>query len=144
MSNGAHKLDASGAKAFLLAGKAFFTVVSAATGARFTYRVSVGNSDDSPHFVSTLTGPDNTSHYQFLGTVFHKDRYFHGRKSKIAKDAPCARAFEFLWRMLRAEAEFPESFEFWHEGRCGKCGRPLTVPGSIELGLGPVCAKAAA
>jgi hypothetical protein len=29
--------------------------------------------------------------------------------------------------------------ELWHEGRCGKCGRALTVPESIESGLGPVC-----
>ena len=31
--------------------------------------------------------------------------------------------------------------EIWHEGKCGKCGRPLTVPSSIENGLGPSCLK---
>lgn len=29
--------------------------------------------------------------------------------------------------------------EFWHSGRCSKCGRELTDPVSIENGLGPVC-----
>jgi hypothetical protein len=31
--------------------------------------------------------------------------------------------------------------EVWHEGTCGKCGRALTVPSSIENGLGPECIK---
>lgn len=31
--------------------------------------------------------------------------------------------------------------EVWHEGSCGRCGRKLTVPSSIETGLGPECAE---
>lgn len=33
----------------------------------------------------------------------------------------------------------PPSLEVWHEGRCGRCGRALTVPESIASGIGPVC-----
>jgi hypothetical protein len=29
--------------------------------------------------------------------------------------------------------------EVWHEGRCGRCGRALTVPESVERGIGPEC-----
>jgi hypothetical protein len=35
----------------------------------------------------------------------------------------------------------PNFIEIWHEGRCGKCGRTLTVPDSIANGLGPECIK---
>jgi len=31
-------------------------------------------------------------------------------------------------------------FELMHEGRCGRCGRPLTRPESIQSGIGPICA----
>jgi hypothetical protein len=31
--------------------------------------------------------------------------------------------------------------EVYHEGRCGRCNRKLTVPESIETGLGPECAS---
>ena len=31
--------------------------------------------------------------------------------------------------------------EVWHEGRCGRCNRALTVPESIASGIGPECAK---
>jgi hypothetical protein len=30
--------------------------------------------------------------------------------------------------------------EFWHEGKCCRCGRKLTVPASIASGIGPECA----
>ena len=30
----------------------------------------------------------------------------------------------------------PTFIEIWHEGKCGKCGRTLTVPDSIINGLG--------
>jgi len=28
---------------------------------------------------------------------------------------------------------------FFHEGKCGKCGRKLTTPESIKNGFGPTC-----
>ncbi|MGQ4872128.1 MAG: DUF6011 domain-containing protein, partial [Candidatus Thorarchaeota archaeon] len=31
----------------------------------------------------------------------------------------------------------PEKVRIWHEGKCGRCGRRLTVPESIESGYGP-------
>lgn len=31
--------------------------------------------------------------------------------------------------------------EVWHEGRCGRCARRLTVPESILIGIGPECAE---
>jgi hypothetical protein len=33
----------------------------------------------------------------------------------------------------------PDGVVIWHEGRCGRCGRRLTVPESIESGYGPEC-----
>ena len=47
----------------------------------------------------------------------------------------------FIWFLNRIEADKPtDGFEFWHEGKCGRCGRKLTVPESIEAGIGPECA----
>lgn len=44
------------------------------------------------------------------------------------------------WFGKTAGQDLPEC-EVWHEGRCGRCGRKLTVPESIETGIGPDCAK---
>jgi hypothetical protein len=57
----------------------------------------------------------------------------------IPVDDVRARGFAWFWANL-ARGTFPDTFEFWHEGRCAACARRLTVPQSIERGLGPECA----
>ena len=131
-------------KPYLLGGKATATLVSGATGARFTYRIcgkDVG-SEDQPRtifFVSVLTGSDNQEDYSYLGTIFEggsgkPDRFVHGKKSRISADAPSALAFAWLWRNLDSDKA-----ELWHAGACSRCGRQLTDPESIAAGLGPIC-----
>lgn len=121
---------------FALAGNATFTIVSKKTGTRFTYRVRQAETGGA-HFVSVLTGADNESDYAFLGTIFPRG-FFHGKKSRIGADAPSAKAFAWFWRhVVQGKVD---GCEVWHEGKCGRCGRKLTVPESIETGLGPECA----
>ena len=131
--------DGTFARTFALAGKARITLVSARTGQRFTYRIALGKADGSPHFVALLTGSDNDSDFQFLGTIFPDGGYRHGKRSRIGQDAPSAKAFAWAWSYLMT-GRIPANLEVWHEGRCGRCGRALTVPESIESGLGPECA----
>ncbi len=125
------------ALSFVLAGRARFTLVSQKTGTRYTYRITQKDAT-SPHFVGTMTGSDNESSYTFLGTIFEAKTYRHGRKSRVSPEAGSAKAFTWAWGYL-AKGEMPPSCEVWHEGRCGKCGRSLTVPESISTGLGPIC-----
>lgn len=52
-----------------------------------------------------------------------------------------AKVFPWLWqKYVDPVRNLPSQIEVWHEGRCGACGRRLTVPESIANGLGPVCA----
>ncbi len=125
-------------KPYILGGKATITLVSGATGARFTYRIhskedAVG--DRTPHFVSVLTGSNNQNDYRFLGTIFEGDTFRHGKRSRVTREAPSALAFAWLWRNLDSD-----KCELWHAGACSRCGRQLTTPESIAQGLGPVCA----
>ena len=53
-------------------------------------------------------------------------------------------AWRWLWTRLNARAVLPANVTVWHEGKCGACGRKLTVPDSIKSGIGPVCAARAA
>jgi len=136
--------DTKSAKAYMLAGNARVTVVSLQTGTRFTFRIKRGKGQFAPHFVSVLTGSDNESDFTYLGTIFEGTKYVHGRKSPIRETAPSAKAFAWLWTTLHMLPYIPSNAECWHEGRCGRCARPLTVPSSIESGLGPECASKAA
>lgn len=131
-------IDANAALRFIHAGNAYLTLRSLKTQTRFTYRVRQAKDNATLYFVSVLTGSDNNSSYTYLGHI-KRDVYFHDNKSRISRDAPSAKAFEWTWRRLITNGNL-DQLEIWHEGRCGKCGRKLTVPESIEMGFGPECA----
>lgn len=137
--------SAADALRFALAGNARLTLVSKKTQHRFTYRIRQPKEPNQPpgaeppHFVQVLTGPDNTGDFTFLGTIFKRGEYRIGRKSPISAAAPSAMAWAWFWPRLLKD-RIPETMEVWHEGRCGRCGRALTVPESIERGIGPECA----
>lgn len=126
---------------FALAGNATFTLRSVKTGTRFTYKVSKCDDPEATdlYFVSVLRGQDNESDFTYLGTI-RLGVYSHGKKSKIGEDAPSARGFAYAWpHLVKDRVDAKGSFEVFHEGRCGRCGRKLTVPESIESGFGPEC-----
>lgn len=133
------KVALESAMKFILAGKAVFTLRSNRTGTRFTYKVRKP-SEDKPGppvwFVSLLTGPNNEGDYQYLGIIRDGQFQLTG-KSKAKKDAPSVVAFSWFLRFA-AKGEDPH-VELWHAGRCGRCGRTLTVPESVDAGFGPEC-----
>ncbi len=143
---GAALTNPSAVTRFLLAGDARFTLVSQATGRRFTYRLREAPERPGTYWLSALTGPDNEANYKYALTVRSSPmggwQAYATKGSKIAIDAPSVTAFRWWFaRLTSSEPERAlEQVEFWHEGRCGRCGRLLTVPESIALGLGPECA----
>lgn len=124
---------------FVKAGKAIFTLENSETGNRFTYKVKRCENKDL-WFVSVLNGPDNYRNYMYIGTLFG-NTFKHTAKSRASKDALSVKAFEWLNLMLNAEKEMPENVNLFHEGRCGRCGKRLTVPESVRSGFGPECRK---
>lgn len=146
--------DAQAAHAAILAGNATVTLVSKATGARFTYRVRKAERGDA-FFVSLLSGPNNDSDYAYMGLL---SRDYYGKKghwgesgyqlrttakSRVQLSAPSAKAINYALGALYERGEIPGTLEIWHEGRCCRCGRTLTVPESLATGLGPECARKA-
>lgn len=133
---------ASKALAFLLAGNATATFVSLKTGARYTYKVSKAKDAQDLYFVSLLTGSSNVDDFSYLGiirTEGQRIRFMTTRKSCVSSMAvPSAAGFSFVLQGLAMGMVSP-SVEIWHEGRCGRCGRKLTVPSSIASGFGPEC-----
>ena len=132
--------------AFILAGNARFTVESAKTGVRYTFRVSAAKDakeGQSLWFVSLLTGSDNESDYTYMGIVRGDgDRFsfMTTKKSRFTMGSTPAVAFNWTFQALIA-GRMPTGVEVSHEGRCGRCGRTLTVPSSIAAGIGPECAE---
>lgn len=137
----AHRITGSAdARTFITAGNAYLTLRSARTGTRYTYRVSKHKSVAGLFFVSTLYGSDNTGDYAYLG-IIRDNQFSLTSKSRFDMDSPQFKAFSWAWQQLWRNDTLPDVLELWHEGRCGKCGRLLTVPESIANGIGPECAK---
>jgi len=136
-------LNIESSKTFLLAGNSTFTVVSKETNKRYTFKVKrLNKNDNSPFFVKYLNGSDNSSSYQFLGTIFNGREYKHSQKSRCNKDSQVNKTFQWIFDVISSgNVKKFDKIEFWHEGKCGKCGRKLTVPSSIETGMGPSCSK---
>jgi len=136
---------------FIFAGHAIFTLRSLKTGMRYTYEVKVKKADvereyplaanDTTYFVSVLRGPDNTDHFSYMGVLRRPGRFWITERSRVLRSAGSMKAL--LWFLDALAHERPVlngRLEVWHEGRCGRCGRRLTVPESIDRGLGADCA----
>lgn len=134
-------------KSFVLAGSAIFTIETP-DGHR-TYRVDHVPANDrwrESWFVKLLVGPDNGGDYQYLGKLDPvTSEVLVTGKSKFEQDSY---PVKLLNRVLARvwcddhDAYRQHGYETHHEGCCGRCGRRLTTPLSVERGIGPECWKA--
>lgn len=131
------------ARTFLLAGKAVFTLQG--VNSRYTYKIvrkdASGSYLQDVYFVFLLTGPDNTSEYTYLGILDSASGQVRlTRKSTYRDDSTPVVAIRWALKHIWAERPLPTPAAILHAGRCGRCGRLLTVPESILSGFGPECA----
>jgi len=122
-------------KKFIKAGRAWFTIENTLTGNRFTYKVRKHRLEEW-WFVRVLVGSDNVNNYKYLGMIYG-DEFKTTRASNIGPEADSFKCFEWLNDHL--DDDIPSHIEINHVGRCGRCGRVLTVPASIKTGIGPEC-----
>jgi len=140
--------DAGSILTFITAGRAVFTLVSKTSGERRTFRVAApkdAQPGDALRFISLLTGPDNTTNYEYVGLLTKAGDELVTRTSRGKMPTQPLNTISWLVAQLqsavRGEPTKLEQVEFWHEGRCCRCGRRLTVPESIASGIGPECAS---
>lgn len=140
---------------FITAGKAVVTLHNIATDNHFTYKICAPteetekgghkvNHEADVRFVKILTGPDNENSYTYAGFLKKgQDGWVLIHGGKKAKIGPEAQSFKALSWVLAHVENLPTNVEVLHNGHCARCGRQLTVPSSLEIGLGPECAQKA-
>ena len=152
--------DWDAVRAYIFAGKAVFTLHNPKTGVRLTYKVTVKKGDAAEYarritagevmlesfvtcFVTLLHGPDNTTDFAYMGVLRNPGNFFITTKSQVTRHPVSYRALVWFLDAMRNGREIlgGNPMEFWHSGRCGCCGRLLTVPDSVSRGIGPECAK---
>lgn len=133
-------------KEFLTAGRATFTLENTQTEKHQTYRVKRGKpSEQYPNpalFVYALSGPDNERSYSYMGVLDERTLSLRlTRRSTFAQDDIRVLGFNFVARCVISGRPDSDKVKIHHEGHCGRCGRLLTHPDSIETGIGPECGK---
>lgn len=132
---------------FVFAGKAIFTISQG--DSRYTYRVTRKDPDPDQarkygaaptFFVGLLTGPDNEAGYSYLGILGKNGQIKLTKASRFADDSQPVRTLRAVAGYLAVDGPVPDPYIVRHAGRCGRCGRTLTVPESVDSGIGPDCA----
>ena len=131
-------------KNFFTAGRAVFTI-QLPNGEHYTYRIKKSKATDkyaATFFIGLLTGPDNTSDYTYLGIMGEDGSVKLTGKSKYSDNSFPVRLLRRTLAVVFTDQQHlmtEKGYVLHHEGRCGRCGRALTVPRSVELGIGPEC-----
>jgi hypothetical protein len=131
---------------FLLAGRAVFTV-SNPKGDHYTFRIKKTESEwpkgsgkmQTTYFV-TVKAPGGKYPYAYIGMLNTTTGGIKCTAQSIY--TPGSREYDVAVWACQAVIQMkfiPEGYKIEHAGKCGKCGRELTDPLSIERGIGPDC-----
>jgi len=146
------QLDPKLIREFILAGKAMVTIENRQKGTHKTlsfmksthgdiWFTSIRGDKDKE---TRLPGFETKKNWLYCGIlVVDKGRVVFKltEKSKIPRQSETWRAIDWLVRNIDCLGQYQGKVAFYHEGRCGRCGRELSDPTSIKLGIGPECRK---
>jgi hypothetical protein len=117
-----------------------FTVTNP-DGRHYTVRVRTQKveADFAPgqKVVAVMTGRDNEHSYTGVGFLRPEGL----RPWRRAEGTILARVAAFICRVLLGAQALPPGYSIQESRACIRCGRKLTTPESLALGLGPECAS---
>lgn len=122
---------------YMTGGHAVATLKSC-TGKHYTYRFQAPDGrkpGDDVLFIYVLI---DGSLWNYVGMYRNRD-FKLTQKSRYDRTSPIVRGVCFILKMMLLSGFTDDRVELYHEGVCSRCGRPLTNPESIEIGIGPKC-----
>jgi len=133
---------------FILAGRALFTV-SNPSGEHFTFRVKgaesewpIGSGRVSKSYFVSVKAPGGVYPYRYIGLLNAKTGDIKcTTKSSYTPGDQMYKVAAWACKSVLNAKMIPDGYHIEHAGRCGKCGRTLTDPESIQRGIGPECWK---
>ena len=142
-----HKLDAAAFRTFIFQGKALFTLKNLEKDTNISFRVQSpkrkrGTPEDLTEFDVYVRGEHSHSNTGYLGRLNRKTKTLRS-SGYSSKDSIGAQTINWLIEHWDSLEKFEEDgkLAMYHQGVCCKCGMTLTVPESIENGIGPQCKK---
>jgi len=130
---------------FIKAGKAVFTINNP-QGKYFTYKINKKvfkeNGKETTLFFAMVKKGQNWFDYKYIGIYNpEKNKVFTGIKSNFQYNSIEYKVLDWALKTIDRATDIPKGYEIRHEGKCGKCGKRLTTPESLEYGIGPECIK---
>lgn len=150
MSNTCTINSVADVRKFIFAGRAIFTVKNNQTGNRFTFKVIKSKNkhnvseEECPYWVKVLTMADNTDNnsFKFIGVLSQKWAFSFSKGSPIKSSSTSVQVALWYFKAILDESILAYPYVItYHMGRCGRCGKLLTVPESIVSGYGEECMK---
>jgi len=124
---------------FFTGGRAVFTIDNG-QGVHYTFKVKAPKFNPAKRYIFLLTGPDNTRSYTYLGELCPATGTVKlTQSSKYTDDTTPVKVIRWAMKHVFGDKTLPAGYAIHHEGKCGCCGRALTVPESIKRGIGPEC-----
>lgn len=121
----------------LSGGRAHISIVSKKTHTHFTYRVVRAKEERHKYLIWV-----RVEHKYILAVIWdNKERKFiYNPKTCIPKEWRRYKAIVWMWRYI-INKRMPDGMFVYRDERCRSCGKRLTNPESIKLGIGPECIK---
>lgn len=131
---------------FIFAGRSVFTLENKASGNYITFKFlqikKAGKVIPNQFGINCKVLGDKDAGYQFLGFLDIERKTFKRWGSQSSNPNYVGyKTLSWLLSNLGQLEKFADNdkLAIYHEGTCCKCGRPLTVPHSIDTGIGPDC-----
>ena len=125
-------------KNYIMGGHGVVTLISDVSGVHHTYSFQAPQNKkqgDDVMFISTLI---NGSEWNYVG-MYRNGAFKLTAKSKYGTDTSIVKGVAYIFKLMLNPDFHDDRMHLLHEGICSRCGRPLTNPASIELGIGPTC-----
>jgi hypothetical protein len=127
---------------FIFAGRSVFTLENKTTNNYVTFKIKQVKKNNKPidgqFAVECKMLNDTQTGYVFLGFLNTITKRFNKHR-RTPNDYQGFKVLFWLLSNLERLEDFSDKQEIYHEGHCCKCGLPLTVPESIDSGIGPEC-----
>jgi hypothetical protein len=129
-------------------GKALFTLENKEKGTHITFKVKSPKKkrdqpEDTRYFDIEVKALNDGWHgMRYIGRLDRKLKQLK-MSGKVEKDHVGVQTLQWIMKNWKNLEKFEEDGKLgmYHLGICCKCGMPLTVPDSIENGIGPHCKK---
>lgn len=123
---------------YIFAGNAYFTLTSKKTNCHYTYNIY--RKKNSPLWFVKIHDGHSHVYSGYIKKINGVYRYYKGAAGTYTMNDN--RILSLMWFIRHInDADIDTKVTLQHTGKCCKCGRKLTDPKSIELGVGPECAK---